>query len=326
MKAKILLETEICNSCPYHEEHRISTADDFETEFGIYCSLTKDTTDSFERYTYSGKVNKRLVHSYEPCESEKASVPAWCPFLIKEYQRVIEKLTNTQMQYYMAIDKKVINMASSIINALANNRFSDFIYSGALHNGSTERDICLIKIAQLYKNQYINTGIDGLGLGTEDTRIIEAAAKIPTDANCADLVAAFDQEKSNAKDAQRKPILNSSMAVQAAIYLADTIIGLIPQIPHHSNAELVFVERGEDKNNKPLPIKTIEIHYTIDGLEKDYHPVSYHSVASGNKEGRNIIRQYSMITDFFGIKTVKYFVNGKQIGASKVKEAIEENT
>lgn len=318
MRAKITLEISKCNSCPYHEIHGIRTADSFENETGIYCGEQDDITDSWERYTYDGRVDKKLIHSYDIWESSEANVPAWCPFLIKEYDRIIKDIVDNHKNNISKKDEQIIDLASKIITALAIYKFDGCVYSGALHYGSIERDLRLAKIAQLAKSQFLNT--EKLGLGKEDAEIVKTAAGYATEEGITNLVNVFKEVKLKAKGSICLPALDSNIVVPAAVYLAEMIV---TARLYYTNVDFTFKNRGKDRNGLELPIKTAELRYTAIKYYED-GPIDYPSHILDGEEKYDIMQQYIILSKIFGIKTYKYFINGTQISIGKIKEKLKE--
>lgn len=65
--AKIQIEIEKCNKCPFYYTERTITADSFENAFDYYCG-----------------VNKKKIAEYVERDKELPKVPEWCPYRIKE--------------------------------------------------------------------------------------------------------------------------------------------------------------------------------------------------------------------------------------------------
>lgn len=316
----IVIEIKNCNDCTNHEIHGIYTEDTFENEQGIYCSKVEDSSDSWERYTYDGHINKKLVHSYDTWESEKAAIPSWCPLLIDSYKRIIEDISRSPRQPIEKIDKNTIELASCIIEMLGEVvGFDDYAYQGGLHYGSTERDLCLIEIAQLCKSQFMvneKEDIEKLGLNKEDTEIIKTAIKPPTDDNVKKLIQDFSQVKKEAKGTMLKPILQSEIAVPAALYLADM---MARARYYYTELDLSFEYRGKNENDWPLPVETAEIRYTAETYVENHH-IDYVDWALNGEEKNSILRQKLLLEKIFGIKTYKYYINETRIPINKIKK------
>ena len=314
----IIVEIKNCNDCVNHEVHSIYTEDTFENEQGIYCAKVEDSSDSWERYTYDGRINKKLVHSYDTWESEIARIPSWCPLLIGSYKRIIEDISRSPRQPIEKVHKDTIKLASCIIEMLGEIvSFDDYAYQGGLPYGSTKKDLCLVEIAQLCKSQFMvneKEHIEKLGLSKEDTEIIKVAIKSPTDDNIKKLIRDFNMAKKEAEGTILKPILQSEIAVPAALYLADMMARARYFI---EDLSLSFGHR--DKNGWLLPVRTAEIRYIAETYIGN-HRIDYVDWALNGEEKNSILRQELLLKKIFGIKTYRYYINGTQIPISKIKK------
>lgn len=316
----VLIGIKNCNDCNSHEVHGIYTSDSFENETGIYCGRVNDSSESWERHTHDGRIDKKLVHNYDTWGSKIAKVPSWCPLLIESYRRIIEDISRAPRQPIEKNDKEIIKIASYIIETLGRVKSLDgSVYRGALPYGSVERDLCLIEIAQLCKSQFMvneKEDIEHLGLGEDDVKVLKAAIKVPSDGDCKKLIKDFDQVKEDAKGTICKPVLGSEIAVPAALYLADMIVRGRYYV---TDLRFVFKDRGEDEKGRPLPIKTAELHYTAKTYVEGCH-LDYVDWAKNGEERHDILRQDLLLKKIFGIKHYKYYINGTRIPISEIKK------
>ncbi len=155
-----------CKNCKYHEVHEIVLVDDFDHDFGTYCSLVEDEHDSYERHTYSGRINKRMIGG-DDWDVSEAEVPDWCPFVLKQYEEQLDVILdssewNTMMK---TIDenpfgsqkliaehgkrhaKKVFFAAEGFLRDITKYKFNNFYYND--HWCSTQRDECLLAFAAM---------------------------------------------------------------------------------------------------------------------------------------------------------------------------------
>ena len=83
-----------CKDCRFHEVHEIVLDDDFDHDFGTYCSQVEDDREGFERHTYSGRINKKMIGGDDWGVSD-AEVPDWCPFIINQYEKLFDKIAKS---------------------------------------------------------------------------------------------------------------------------------------------------------------------------------------------------------------------------------------
>lgn len=315
----ILVERiEKCNDCASHEIHGIYTSDSFENETGIYCGKVEDTSDSWERHTYDGRVDKKLIHSYDTWESKTASIPDWCPILLDSYKHIIDKIYQSARQPIDEDDKKIIEVASYIIETLGGIvSFKDFVYKGGLPYGSIKRDLCLVEIAQLMRSQFMvsEKDIENLGFGEEDSKVLKMALKTYSEEeNIKKLIKDFDLVKKEAKGTIMRPVLDSEIAVPAAIYLANSVV-----CPRYFTTDVAFSFKKSGK--KPVP--TAEVRYTAKEYNDDYdppRPFNYVEWATEGAEKNDILLQKLILKKIFGINTYEYFINGIKIPINEIKK------
>ena len=97
-----------CADCKDHLEKDIRTADTFDHETGIYCGLTPDDTDSWERNTFGGPTNFRLVVADDRDPKKYARIPDWCPHILARIDGVRARLKeNVEVKAEMARLKEV---------------------------------------------------------------------------------------------------------------------------------------------------------------------------------------------------------------------------
>ena len=223
-KVKITFEVENCAKCPFHERHSIVTADSFEHESGIYCSLVEDQGDSWWHYTYDGKIAKRLVVADDWHPERYANVPGWCPFLIKHYVALITDICDSASwrEYTEPKINHIRNSALYVINflsELAEASSETFVYNNLFN--CTEQDIYLsvISISLYYaeenaRNEFLNNS----DIPEDDKKIIT------------DVVSCWSNKSTLLKDFKKirnktqkglKPILNTSIVIKIAMFLAD---------------------------------------------------------------------------------------------------------
>ena len=78
---KVHLVIKTCTHCQPSRKHQIWTPDSFEHVSGIYCDKVNDATDSWERRTYDGRIEKKLIASDDWDVDKYAYIPDWCPLL-----------------------------------------------------------------------------------------------------------------------------------------------------------------------------------------------------------------------------------------------------
>lgn len=221
MKVKITFGISNCSKCPFHEEHGIVTADSFEHESGIYCSLTEDHGDSWWHYTYDGRTTKKLVVADEWDPEQYADIPGWCPFLIKQYATFItdicdsaswRKYTEPKINHIRNLTLYVINF----ISELAETGSEYFTYNR--HFNCIERDIYLsvISISLYYAEESARKEfLYNSDIPEEDKKIITDA--ISHWSNKPTLI-----KKTRSKSKKRpKPILDTSVVVKIAVFSAE---------------------------------------------------------------------------------------------------------
>jgi hypothetical protein len=313
----ILVKMENCNGCINHEVHEIESSDFFEKETGIYCKKVEDDSDSWERHTQDGYVDRKIVHSYVEGKSEIAKIPSWCPLLIDSYKRIIEDIYRSPEQPIEKIDGNIIKIASYVIETLGKTKSDDYAYGGTLH-GSIERDLCLIEITQLCKSQFMisEKDIGKLSLRDEDARIVKVAVKIPSEDDIKKLIEDFVQIKKKAKDQGSKPVLSSEIAVPAALYFADLVSRARYFI---TNIDFSFKEPQEGGS----PLKTAELNYYAKEYNDDYdppRPFDYADWAINGAEKDCILQQEQILKKIFGVETYEYYINGTRIPIDTIRK------
>ena len=312
MKVKTVLGKEIekCNDCPHHEVHDICTADSFENETGIYCGETDDFTDSWERYTYGGRIDKRLSYSYDTWESSEAPVPNWCPLLIEQYVETEDKLK-------ALLDKKKTTWCTHIygpavlfLKMLEDNWFKGFFYHASFQ--PTKRDYHLAIIAALYSAAPKDTDLN-LELSDEDMKIIEAAIKqLDCSANGQDLAESFKRVKDEAKGKIFLPALKTDLAVPMAILLARRLMGPVEEsyTPLDMHQKIEFSLVGQEDS----PIDTAELRYTID---KKYNIEEFANMLKRGDNPNYVLIPRFIAKDILGLKHFNFYINDEKISITK---------
>lgn len=267
MGVKITLIIENCAKCPFHEVHQIVTPDSFEHEFGIYCTKVDDHEDSFERYTYDGRIEKRLVVADDRDPELFSKVPSWCPIIAQQLQELIEGITNSQVwkdtmgiitanpfgmkkliiDHGLSHADRVVNNALQFLYDLKEHEFNDFVYHESLRD--TERDQYLVTIAALLHDISLSTNEEDHAVKSAEmaTKRFLSEADIPdvdkdiiTDAirrhsNGDHLAEDFEILKIKSKEVMRKAILDTDLAVPIALYLADKLDVTKERLEHEGN-------------------------------------------------------------------------------------------
>lgn len=237
----------------------------------------------------------------------------------------------------------VINQAMAFLESLEKYTFKDFYYHAAFR--PTSRDRCLMKIAALLKDldlsQTANAVYGGsakcaeevflrhLDLDENDKDIIIWVIKA-----CADVSVLKDEIetlKNNSTKKGRGFILEPKNAVAMALLLADNLnltkiriegwdtFGEIADpalnafcsaVSKIQKVELRFIEHRErDENGRKIPVEFAELHYTTDeGF--DLKALKYYPDC--------ILIPRMIIKDCLGLRSLRFFVNEKQIPIGRI--------
>ncbi len=246
-----------CRKCPYREEHLVVTSNLSKPLQGLFCSKVRDRTNNCDRITYEdGYIEKRLIKRIREESKEKVPCPTWCPFLIQEYENMIEVLKGEPLT---TLNKKMFDQAVDILNAFKKNTFKNVEYHLRSRSEKSERDLYLAKIASF--NPLVDTKGNFLCVtqflsNPKDKEIIEETRKILYKKNYGLLLREIVAEKTKAKG---KAVIGTEYAVPLALVLAKKVETYTSPALSTCGHKLVFKTRGKDKAGNPLPVKVAEL-------------------------------------------------------------------
>ncbi len=248
---------EKCNQCVHHEVHQIYTADSFECDMGIYCSITEDKRDSFERHTHDGYVDRKLVSS-DDYDVPIVDIPGWCPLVLKAYEELVDEIVDSDewqgmmdkidenrsgsqkliAQHGRIHAKSVVENAIDFLEKLEKYQFENFYYHSAWC--STQRNQWLVSIAAMLHDIGLakDTTTDHAVVSAEDAKkyflnraMIDDVDKgiivkaITSRSNGRALVDEAEQTLRVKRDGKykRKACLETELVVPVALILADKL-------------------------------------------------------------------------------------------------------
>ena len=284
MKAKVAFEVENCTKCPFHEVHQLASGrsrdygvyyyspiEDYDT--GIYCSLTQaPDPDDRVQDTTDGHILKRLIVADDYPE-KWADVPAWCPFIIKGYAELFDRIRhsdrwqshmvanadNPNNYPYLGFDrgvnhvKNATKQALTFLDNLVKCSFESFCY-GDYHYPSTERDKWLTTIAialrdfgvynnlssgaiDLVKTYFLN---DESGISIKDINTITNAILRQ------DYIGIMQDFSKIRKESKAKPLMKTDIVIRTALCLSDVLDVGETRVIEHGLGHLQYPNLAEN--------------------------------------------------------------------------------
>lgn len=314
-KAKVTIEVNNCLECPYQERHSICIPSD-----DVYAGVPDRCPFVLQQYAvFLWELDEN--EDWRSCMRANTSNP-W-------------NLPNLDFDLGASHVFKTIEYANRLLSDLAENSFKDFLYGEECH--SVERDRYLMKIVAMLRDvgeyepklQDKTCKLDRFSylrkadFSDEDEDIITDAILHWDEA--AELVEDFDKMKEIAKVHRSKPTLDTSTAVKVSLLLGSMLdVGQhrtpdCISAPEHCLLAKAFrcVEKVElnftyndhyGKVSGPSPKNGAELHYTA---TEDF------DVNALKAWPELILTPRLIIKDLLGLKSFKFFVNGKEINVKR---------
>ncbi|MBR3169250.1 hypothetical protein IKF23_02305 [Candidatus Saccharibacteria bacterium] len=312
MKAKISFEVDNCTKCPFHERHSIVTADSFEHEMGIYCSLTEDESDSWWHYTYDDRITKKLVAADDWRPEKYANVPSWCPFIMKQYKALLantyysEEWWQGDDEAWLLIDKPIIDAmircAADIMDQLSKCYFKQVVFRDVQDSLEHSQALATVTILSSFMLNYQHF-LEDYGLPEEDRAFVETMAYSGRYSKLE-----FKRIKRQLKKSpHNKLMLDPYTALKVAIFLAEDLVILNLMFENIKEVHFNFTyEQPEDLSMTcwPRPTNLAELRIvTKDNFEMN----------NLNGGPRILIgRLRSTTMSLLGLK-FKFFINDEEI-------------
>ncbi|MBR5647797.1 hypothetical protein IKW73_02565 [Candidatus Saccharibacteria bacterium] len=274
-----------CSECPLHKRERVYTPDSFEYVQGIYCDDTKEDN---------------LVYSYEGSDSEKANIPAWCPFIIAQYKEIISDFSGRRNY---TCNGRILEGAKSILEMIGDSSFNSVSYPLATKS-LIERDKCLVHIALFEDSSGKKTDvINGLNFfNDDDPEIIRESKKfLSGKIGYEELLKRCDDPKNRPN---KRLLLNTELAVPLALILSREMNECFCTSFSYLEGRrtLDFVEH-ENKSGS-MSVKEAELYFDnfLVDLRKNKRQL-------WNETEKHLMIIEEILSRVFGIKKLKLFVD-----------------